>query len=223
MIVAALIPARKGSKGVPNKNSRLIHGKSLVERAIEVALAAKIPYGRIYVTTDDVDAAMQAALRSVKVIDRPEDLAHDETPMLPVVLHAVRVMDPRPDILVLLQPTTPSRTWEMVQDAVTMIERQPEVDSVVTVVPVPLTHSPDMVMTIKGHNLGFWSNDPAPRRQAAERVFARDGSVYAMRVDSLLKYGSIYGRCCRPYLVDPQMSLNVDTEKDWERALTLLR
>lgn len=223
LVVAALIPARKGSKGVPGKNTTPINGHSLVERAILCARAVPDLKGRIYVSTDDADAALQAGLLQADVIERPDQLAADDTPMVNVVLHAVRVMNPKPDILVLLQPTTPSRTWQIVQDAIQMLSRSPHVDSVVSVTPVPKQYSPDVVMTLIDHELQFYSHKPATRRQDATPTFCRDGSVYATRVRSLLKTGSIYGNISWALPVEPSRSLNVDTQAEWERAHTLLR
>lgn len=223
IIVAALVPARKGSVGVPGKNILPIKGRSLVERALLCAFAVPSVKNNIYVSTDDVEARQQALALGVKTIERPPDLAHGTTPMIKVVLHALKHMDPDPDFLVLLQPTTPTRTWEMVHDAVTMLVRNPKVDSVVSVVPLPLSHSPELTMTIRGHDLQFFMPGRVPvARQLADRAFIRDGSVYATRVTSLRKYGSIYGAICRPYMLKPEESLNIDTPEQWERAHEVL-
>jgi N-acylneuraminate cytidylyltransferase len=208
---------------VPHKNTAPIHGRSLVERAIACAKAVPEIDGQIYVSTDDEVAACQAMKQGVRAIHRPPDLAADDTPMVRVILHAIHDMNPKPDILVLLQPTTPSRTWEMVQDAVQSLKRQPSLDSVVSVVPLPLTHSPEMTMTVQDHRLSFYAKEVPVCRQDARRVYIRDGSVYAMRVSSLRKHGSIYGLNCMPYILRPDESLNIDTQAEWDRAHTLLR
>lgn len=225
-VVTALIPARAGSKGVPGKNTLPIGraGHSLVERAILTAI--EVPeLSSIYVTTNDMVAAKQATAHGVDLIWRPDALADDDTPMLQVVKHALGIIKPQPDIIVLLQPTTPSRSWQMVQDAIQVLIRRPEVDSVVSVVPVPLTHSPEMVMTIREGDLNFYapSSHVPTRRQDAQRVFARDGSVYAFRTESMRQYNNLYGRKMQPYLVHPSESLNIDTSADWERAQHLLQ
>jgi CMP-N,N'-diacetyllegionaminic acid synthase len=221
VVVAALIPARRGSKGVAGKNTTQIHGRSLVERAIDTAL--KVPeIDDIYVSTNDPCARTQAEARKVRLIDRPEELATDESPMVLTLRHAFFAMHPSPDIMVLLQPTTPSRTWQMVQNGIQLLRRNPDVDSVVSVVPVPIEFSPDLVMVKKSGRLVPFGN-PASRRQEATPTWSRDGSFYVFRTVNLLQMGTLYGHAVMPYEVNPDASLNIDDEHDWERACIQLR
>jgi N-acylneuraminate cytidylyltransferase len=85
--VLAVIPARRGSKRFPHKNTALFDGKSLVANTIQIAKEAGID--KILVTTDDVDVITIAAVEGVKYLNRPKDLCTDDARMEPVVENAV--------------------------------------------------------------------------------------------------------------------------------------
>jgi CMP-N,N'-diacetyllegionaminic acid synthase len=157
---------------------------------------------------------------------RPAHLAEDDAPMLSVVEHALDCLGKDgwiPEIVVLLQPTSPLRRPEHIRAAVDLLRRS-GADSVVSVVAVPQHLSPDYVMRIDGGRLRSFLPDGArvARRQDARRAFARDGTVYAFRAAALQRSGSLYGDDCRPLVVDDAESLSIDSVADWaaaERAL----
>src|SRR3970040_1754148 len=102
-MIFAVIPARGGSKRLPRKNLREIGGKTLVAWAIESARAAT-RLDEIVVSTDDNAIVQEAARLRCAWILRPEYLAQDETPTLPVLLHAVQFY-PASTVIVTLTPT----------------------------------------------------------------------------------------------------------------------
>jgi N-acylneuraminate cytidylyltransferase len=85
----AVIPARGGSKGIPHKNRKLLHGKPLIEYTIDAVKASCVPHA--CVSTDDPMIADIANALGIRVIMRPPELAQDDTPTLPVLEHAVRM------------------------------------------------------------------------------------------------------------------------------------
>ena len=109
--VLALIPARGGSKGIPDKNIRSLSGRTLLEYAVQAALASGA-VDRIVLSTDSERIAAEGRRLGIEVpFVRPLELARDDTPMLPVVEHAVDVLEQRgwiPEVVVLLQPTSPA-------------------------------------------------------------------------------------------------------------------
>src|SRR5437764_11026274 len=115
----ALIPARGGSKGIPRKNLAPVAGKPLLVWTIEVARAAA-SVDRVVVSTDDAEIAETARSARAEVLERPVELAGDETPMAAVVRHAVEAL--APEIVVLLQPTSPLRTARHVDEAVSLLD-----------------------------------------------------------------------------------------------------
>jgi CMP-N-acetylneuraminic acid synthetase len=157
---------------------------------------------------------------------RPAELSQDESPMLPVIQHALQELAARgwtPEIVVLLQPTSPLRRPQHVREAVELL-RQGGVDSVVTVVEVPKHLSPDYLMRIEDGALRPFLPEGArvTRRQDARAAYSRDGTVYAFRRETLDRFGSIYGANCRPLVIPSAESLSIDTPGDWDRAEHLL-
>ena len=220
--VLGLVPARGGSKGVPDKNIRPLAGRTLVEYAALAARESGV-VDRMILSTDS-DAIAEAGRRAGLEVPfiRPVALAADDTPMLSVVHHALRALDEGgwvPDAIVLLQPTSPLRRPEHIRDAVALL-RDTGADSVVTVVELPRHLSPDYVMRIEDGRLYNFLPEGAgvTRRQDARRAYSRDGTVYAFRAATLERFGNIYGDDCRPLVVDAQDSLSIDTVADWEAA-----
>ncbi len=157
---------------------------------------------------------------------RPVALAADDTPMLPVIQHALAETAHggwSPDIIVLLQPTSPLRRPNHIRDAVQLL-RDTAADSVVTVVEVPRHLSPDYVMRMEGGRLKPFLADGArvTRRQDARPAYSRDGTVYAFRRATVETFGGIYGEDCRPLLIDSRESLSIDSASDWDEAERLL-
>src|SRR6185436_15630211 len=113
------------------------------------------------------------------------DLAADDTPMLPVLKHAIDHVTATgwtPEFVVLLQPTSPLRRWKHIDDALEILVKE-GADSVVSVVELPKTQSPDYVMKIEGGMLRPFLPEGArvTRRQDVRPAFYRDGTVYASR------------------------------------------
>ena len=152
MQALGVIPARGGSKGVPGKNLRLLAGRSLLAYTAAAALGSRRLTRTVLSTDDPAIAAAGRALGLGVPFMRPASLAADDTPMLPVLVHAAeeaRRDGFTADIVVLLQPTSPLRTSAHVDAALELLESS-GADSVVSVVEVPHQFSPVSVMTLDG-------------------------------------------------------------------------
>ena len=221
MKVLGLIPARGGSRGVPDKNLKPLAGKSLVQRAHEVAMASGA-LDRVILTTDDGRIAEAASRHGLEVpFERPKALADDESAMIDVVIHALAELataDYAPDAVLLLQPTSPLQKPEHILQAIELLG---DCDSVCSVTPVPETLSPHYLMrkTSRGF-LDFFLPEGADvhRRQDVVPAFSRDGTLYLSRTRVILEQRSFYGRRCVPLMMDPQESLNIDSVEDWDEA-----
>lgn len=224
--VLGLVPARGGSKGVPGKNVRPLAGHTLLEYTARAARESGV-LDRIILSTDSSEIAEAGRRAGLEVpFMRPAALAADDTPMVPVIEHALAAMSGQPwspEIVVLLQPTSPLRRPDHIRDAVRML-RDTGADSVVTVVEVPRHLSPDYVMRIEGGRLKPFLPDGArvTRRQDARPAYSRDGTVYAFRRSTIERSGGIYGNDCRPLLIDAGDSLSIDSPADWDEAERLL-
>jgi CMP-N,N'-diacetyllegionaminic acid synthase len=224
--VLGLVPARAGSKGVPRKNVRLLKGHTLLEYTARAARASGV-LDRVILSTDSPEIAEVGRSAGLEVpFMRPPALAQDETPMLPVVLHALDVLEADgwlADIIVLLQPTSPRRRADHIRNAVETL-RSTGADSVVSVIELPLDSSPDYVMRLENGTLRPFLPDGArvTRRQDARPAYRRDGTVYAFRHSTLDRFGNIYGDDCRPLILDVSESLSIDSPADWEEAERVL-
>lgn len=230
----AIIPARSGSKGIPGKNVRDFCGKPLLQWAVEIGLET---CDWVAVSTESAKYAAVARRLGIDVVHRPDGLASDSAPMLNVVKHALEASELTgwsPDVVVLLQPTAPLRTARHVRVALDSLRFQMEADSVVSVVEIPAHYSPDYALEIASGRLGpffhhdamydcAWSlDDMKTYRQDARKAYSRDGTVYAIRRETIER-GSLYGDKCVPLIIPPHESCNIDTEEDWQRAEAMMK
>ena len=225
MRALGVVPARGGSKGVANKNLRPLAGRPLLAYTADAARASR-RLTRIVLSTDDHAIADAGRALGLEVpFMRPADLAADDTPMLPVLQHAVRQLALAgfdADTVVLLQPTSPLRRGEHIDAALDLLESS-GADSVVSVIEVPHQFNPVSVVTIDdGRVRPFTSGPLILRRQDKPRVFARNGpSVLAVRVATLEK-GSLYGDDCRALVMGTEESVDIDSAADLEYAEFLM-
>ena len=225
--VLGIVPARGGSKGLPGKNVRPLAGQPLLAYAARVAKESGV-LDRIILSTDSdeiADVGRQAGLEVPFM--RPASLAADETPMAPVLTHAVETLARAgwlAEVIVLLQPTSPLRRPEHIRDAVRLL-RESGASAVATVVELPRHLSPDYVMTIDGGILKPFLPEgrQLTRRQDARPAYVRDGTVYACWRTTLERFGNVYGENCLPLVLDAADSLSIDTASDWAEAERRLR
>ena len=214
----ALIPARGGSKAIPRKNLAPLGGRPLLAWTVDAARESRA-VTRTVVSTDDDEIAAAARGLGADVLDRPPELAAGETPMRDVIEHALGELA-RPDVLVLLQPTSPLRRSRHVDEAVELLLAS-GADSVVSVVEVPHRYRPGSLMALDGDRLVRLSDDHAATRQEKPLVYARNGpAVLALRPDRIGT--DLYGGYCRPYVMAERESLDVDEPFDLELAELLL-
>jgi CMP-N,N'-diacetyllegionaminic acid synthase len=218
--VLGVVPARGGSKGIAGKNLAIVGGRPLLAYTAD-AVRQSTRLTRTVITTDAADIATAARTLGLEApFLRPAALAADDTPMLPVLQHtlmAMRERDFAADTVVLLQPTSPLRRGEHIDAAVALLDES-GADSVVSVVEVPHQFNPVSVMTVDDGRLRpFVPGPPLARRQDKPRVFARNGpAVVAVRA-AVIDAGSLYGDDCRPLLMSPDESIDVDSP--WDLAL----
>ena len=227
MRVLGLIPARGGSKGVPRKNVRELGGTPLIGHTIEAARrSARID--RIVVSTEDEEIASVARSLGAEVpFMRPDSLAQDETPMLPVLVHALERLIAggwTPDAICLLQPTFPFRRATDIDACIDALDAK-KADCVISVHRVPHEFNPHWVY-LEGPGgslrLSTGESEPIPRRQELPVAFHRSGSVYVSRTRTILEGGSIYGDRVVGYETAAASRCNIDTMEDWAEAEKLV-
>jgi CMP-N,N'-diacetyllegionaminic acid synthase len=221
MKVLGLIPARGGSKTIPDKNIRPLAGKSLIQRAFECAVASGV-LDRIILSTDSIEIARAAHCLGLEVpFMRPSEFAGDDTPMLVVATHALTRLAEEgyaPDALLILQPPSPLRRPWYIREAVRLLEAN---DSVCSVAPLPKALCPHYLMKVTPEGfLDYFMPDGRgfKRRQDVPQAFFRDGSIFLTRTTLLISQGDFYGQRCVPLMIPYEDALNIDEAADWEEA-----
>jgi CMP-N-acetylneuraminic acid synthetase len=201
-VILGVTLARGGSKGVPRKNVRPIHGRPLIAWTIDAAKASRL-IERYVVSTEDPEIAAVARHLGVEVLDRPAKLADDEAMPVAVLGHMLTRIDA--DTVVLLQATSPIRDPGLIDRCIQRFF-ETGVDSVAT---------------------GFMCKfapygKNALRRQDLEGFFYDDGNVYVMRAD-ILRAGDRYGTRVEPVLLDREQNVEIDDEFDFWVAEQVLK
>jgi N-acylneuraminate cytidylyltransferase len=194
MTILGLIPARSGSKGVPNKNIRQIAGKPLIAWSIESALASK-RLDRIIVSTDSKQYAKIAREYGADVLIRPGYLADDNASTLDVMIHALKAIPA--DIFVLLQPTSPIRRPGLIDECISEF----------------LDGGFDTLATGYICTAVEFGKNPQ-RRQDIKGFFYDDGNIYINRAEQILA-GDRYGeKICRK-LISRYENCEIDDRFDF--------
>ncbi len=218
MNTLCVIPVRGGSKGVPRKNARIVAGKPLLAWTVEQARAAAAGL-EVVVSTDDPDLADLARAAGADVPSlRPAELARDDTPTEPVVLHAINertAVGRRPDAVLLLQATSPVRLPGTIDRALAQFA-ETGVDSMVGVVP----ETPFL------WRLGERPADPVsaqyavgarPRRQDLrphDCFYRETGSLYLTRTEIYEREHNRIGGRTGLFVMDEVEGVDVDTLVD---------
>jgi CMP-N-acetylneuraminic acid synthetase len=227
MLSLGVIPARGGSKSVPRKNIAMLNGKPMIAYTIQAAQGSQ-RLTDFVVSSEDAEIIRVAQQYGAPApFVRPEELATDDAPSLPVVQHAVRKMEAlkgvKYDVIVLLQPTTPLRRPEDI-DAVIDKLVSTGADSVVSVCDVGAYH-PARMRKIEDDRLvelPVREQREMLRRQDLPPVYIRNGAVYAVRRQVVMEQNSMIGQVSRPYIMPENRSVNVDSPLDFRLAEILL-
>jgi YrbI family 3-deoxy-D-manno-octulosonate 8-phosphate phosphatase len=213
MSVVAVIPARGGSKGVPGKNLRRVAGRSLVARAVDAARAAST-IDRVLVSTDDPAIVCEALAAGAEIVERPAAIAGDTASSEAAVLHALDSLAEAPEIVILIQATSPFIDPDDLDAAVQRVSSQSE-DVVFSAVE---THAFLWRETSDGAE-GV-NHDPAvrPRRQDRDAQFQETGAFYVMRTTGFVERGHRFFGRVGIQEVDAARSLEIDTLREFELA-----
>lgn len=218
MEVLAIIPARGGSKGIPRKNIRLLAGRPLIAHTIDQAKRSKY-ISRIIVSTDDEDIAKIARKWGAEVIKRPSELAKDKTPTIEVILHVLDFLRKEekytPDVIVLLQPTSPLRASKDIDNSIELFLNCQNCLSLVSV--TEFDHPPFWAMKIEDKFLKplFDRKYFKVRRQELPRAYRPNGAIFIATPEVLYKYKTFYTPKTIAYVMPLERSIDIDTEFDF--------
>jgi len=220
--VLGVIPARGGSKRLPNKNIRMLAGKPLIAWTIEAAQKAKKLTD--YLVSSDALPILDAAKNYGAPVPftRPAELATDTVRNIEVVAHALKFMEAENqivyDIIILLQPTSPIRNPVHIDNAVDMLWES-DLDSVVSV-KGPFKKRDPILKAMRNGVLEDYCpvEDPAN----SEPFYLYNAALYGVKRDYFIKHNKLISPRQVPLIMDPFYSVDVDTEADFLMAETYL-
>jgi len=224
-----VIPARGGSKAIPRKNLAPLAGDPLISYMVRAARAAK-SVTRTLVSTDDEEIARVAASFGAEVpFLRPKELAQDASPTLPAIVHAVATLEAKegrkPDLVTLLQPTSPFTRADQIDAAVARLLADAKADSVTTVVEIDHVNHPYNVRRIAPDgSVDFFMKDEHYKflTRQSKPPFYRFGNLYVMRRDVLIGQNSLFGKRCLPQIVDLASCFDINDAQDLRMAEAML-
>lgn len=215
-MIVAVIPARGGSKAIPNKNVVLIGGKPLIVWSIEQALASQA-VDIVVVATDSESIADVARSAGATVVERSPESCTDDAPSEMVLTEVVNDYQDA-EAIVFLQATSPFRHENDIDGAVDVM-RTEKADSVISMREVR-----GYTWFLAGGNLQKRFFRRQPRQLQGGVLYEENGSIYVFRPHVLMKEGMRYGGKIAHYVMDPLDSFQIDEVEDiqlFERILRL--
>ena len=219
----AIIPARGGSKGIKNKNLQNIIDKPMIEFTFEATQSSKLLDYKI-LSSDDTSAILLAKDMKIDVpFIRPKELSLNDSKTTDVILHALEWYKTKfskyPDNIVLLQPTSPFRTGEDIDNAIRKYEKI-KTNSLVSVTEV--TQHPSDCITIdaqkKINRIILNENSTSAGRQGYEKVYFIDGGIYISSSERFLREKTLFDKKSMIYKIKRSHAIDIDHPFDLELA-----
>lgn len=225
-MVYALIPARGGSKGVKNKNLKLLVGKPLIEYTIAAALESA-GIDEVYVSSDCNQILAYASGRECNVVVRPAEYSQDWSSAIDVVRHFIgtlsydsQVNDP---LIIYLQPTSPLRKASDI-DAVLALLKLKGATRLISVVEMP--HSPFKAFQLSQAGVLqslFDESYTNKRRQDLPKVLLPNGAIYTFLLSEFIRHQGFPSNGSIPYIMEADVSIDVDNENDFNTLEKFLK
>lgn len=210
---------RGGSKGVPNKNLRNLHGKPLMAYTISQAFETGL-FEHIVVSTDSERIAETARRFGAEAwFLRPSALATDQAPKIPAIRHALveaeKYYGKTFEVIVDLDATSPLRFVEDITGAYNQFIDE-NADILITACEARNNPYFNMVERVNGSIQKVKQLDPPPvRRQDAPKVYDMNASIYIWKKDALLRHDTLFGEKTSLFVMPEERSIDIDTELDW--------
>jgi CMP-N,N'-diacetyllegionaminic acid synthase len=220
-----IIPARKGSKGIPGKNIMLLKGKPLISHTLDFALMNKGKEDTICVSTDDEKIIkLFSKERDIEILKRPKKLCQDNSGMSEVLGHALKFYEEKEIFfkhILLLQPTSPLRSPKDYNNLISSSKKN--FDMIVSV--CEADENPYFNL-YEENNLGFLSRSKDSNfvtRQECPKIFKFNGAFYLIKVKAFKEHGLHGIRKISKIIMPKERSIDIDTEYDMKLAEFLLK
>jgi len=216
MEILSIIPARGGSKGIPLKNIVLINKKPLLYYTVKASLKSKL-VTRTIVSTDDEHISKVAKALGSEVIKRPKKLANDHISLEPsisqILDHLKKIENYKPDIILILQNTSPLRNSKHIDEALTLLKKR-NYDSVLS----GFSYYTFLWKKRKDSTVKPLNYNPRkrPNHQKMDEQLYENGALFATTYDAFKKSGCRISGRIGFYKMPIELSYNIDTFDDLE-------
>ncbi|CAN2230804.1 cytidylyltransferase domain-containing protein [Candidatus Planktophila dulcis] len=224
MEILSLIPARSGSKGVPDKNIKILAGHTLLEWSIRASLLSGA-ISRTIVSTDSPEYRDLAISKGAECpFLRPPEISTDSSSDIDFVNHALAELKQtgyKPDFIIHLRPTTPFRDPNVIEAAISQIENSEPWTSIRSVHEMSESAYKSFEIEKSGNLVAAFSKERNLEssnlgRQLFPKTFQANGYVDVLSVKHIVATGEIHGNSVRFFLTEP--AIEIDTAFDFEVA-----
>lgn len=216
MRVLSIIPARSGSKGIPNKNIIKINNKHLIGHTIQLSLKSK-QIDNTLVSTDSAKIKkISESYGAIIPFLRPKKLSNDESNVYDTIIYSLnkfeKISNLKFDIILILQPTSPLRKDIDIKNSIKLLSSS-NYDSVISVTQYNGVSPFIMYKPVK-KGIKLLNINKFYQRQQYGKIFYRNGLIYAIKRNTLIKKKSLYGKNLGFIVTPKKRSINIDTKND---------
>ena len=210
----AIIPVRKNSVGIKNKNLIQFKNKSLLERTIILSKKNKFIDQTIVSTNCPEMYKISTSYKCESKIIRPNYLSGKYALTIDVIKHEIKINKLEDVFILLLQVTSPFRSQLLTNKFINKFNKNKKYLSSVSVTKVEHPH-PFKIQLIKDNNLvSMLNKESMVPRQKLPDVYAPNGLFYITHSDNILRNNSFFSKLTLPFVVNKEMSLNLDSNSD---------
>ena len=230
--ILAVIQARSGSKGIKNKNIYKINGHPLIAYSIYAAKKCSL-ITDVIVSTDSIRYAKIAKKYGALVpFIRPKNISGDKTLSVTSLYYAVKksekLFKKKYDLIIELPCVSPLRSESDITKSIKLIKKNPKADSVVSVTATGEKHPTRLKKIIKNYIYDISKEFPekgqnSRRQDLKPESFIRNGAIYLMHRNTLIKKKSRVGKLILAYKMNEEKSINIDTGQDLESVKKIIQ
>lgn len=217
----AIIPARSGSKGLPNKNILMLGNKPLIAYTIEAALKSN-EFERVIVSTDSLEYKYIAEKFGAEVFMRSEELSNDKASSFVVIEDVLNKIETTIDYFVLLQVTSPFRNENHIKESIELFEKSiSEYDFLISMQKSDKSSSLIKPIYDSG-TLEEYNTDYSNYSRQKYDEYHPNGAIFIGKVKEYLEQKHFFGKRSKAYFMNKEDSIDIDDSLDFEIAITIL-
>ena len=221
MRILGIIPARGGSVGIKNKNIKKLNGKPLIQYTIEQSNKSKLLTKTIVSTDSEKISKIARILGAIVPFKRPKNLSTSSASSVDVIKHCLEFFQEKGeyfDAICLLQPTSPYRPKNSIDDAIKKFILSKK-DSLISIRKIPEHYNPNWIFKQDNGFLRRYENKPMiSRRQDLQPLYHRDGAIYITKSELILKKRKLVSEFSVGFEIKSPILINIDNIDDWRNA-----